>query len=69
MIELDTFDPLVFVCDVVVVVFCERRLYRIVLLDEDPPPVKGFWSTWWCLVGMFLVSSLYERERERERER
>ena len=37
MIELDTFDPLVFVCDVVVVVFCERRLYRIVLLDEDPP--------------------------------
>ena len=68
MIELDTFDPLVFVCDVVVVVFCERRLYRIVLLDEDPPPVKGF-APWWCLVGMFLVSSLYERERERERER
>ncbi len=74
MIELDTFDPLlvlVFVkCDVVVVVVvvCERRLYRIVLLDEDPPPVKGFWSTWWCLVGMFLVSSLYEREREKERD-
>ena len=68
MIELDTFDPLVFVCDVVVVV-CERRLYQIVsLLDEDPPPVKGFWSTWWCLVGMLMVSSLYEREREKERD-
>ena len=69
MIELDTFDPLlvVFVCDVVVVVvFCERRLYRIVLLDEDPPS-NG------VLVDVVVsrrhvkkwVSSLsYERERE-----
>ena len=40
---------------------CERRLYRIVLFDEDPPASGG--STWCCLVGMRSVC-LSVRERE-----